>query len=103
MAQYRFPSRFIFDVDKPLLDYKQELPEHLVNLAKNYINQSDAALKLMSQKAELEPGMRVTHAILGRGTVEEVDSKAKTYLIKFDTIPTPRKMSWKAPVKKLEE
>ncbi|MCQ2579451.1 MAG: UvrD-helicase domain-containing protein [Treponemataceae bacterium] len=99
---FRFPSRFIFDVDKNLLEYKVELPENLVKDAVRYIEESDTALSKISSLSNLKQGARVEHSILGPGTIESIDEIKHVYTIKFDKISTPRKMSFKAPLKALE-
>ena len=55
----------------------------------------------METLIDLSPGDKVTHNILGNGKILEIDSVKKTYLIQFENIQTPRKMSFKAPIKKL--
>lgn len=98
---YRFPSRFIFDVDKGLLKYEKELPDELVHDAKNYIEESNETLKKMAATADLKVGDKVSHGILGNGIITEIDSNAHTYTVQFEGILTPRKMSFKAPLKKM--
>ena len=98
---FRFPSRFIFDVDDNILDYKVELSDSLKQKSRNYIEESDKNLEKMEALIDLSPGDKVTHNILGNGKILEIDSAKKTYLIQFENIQTPRKMSFKAPIKKL--
>ena len=97
----RYPSRFIFDIDRPLLNYEKELPEQLIAKTKTYIRETNNVLQKKGALADLEPGDSVEHKILGRGTVQEVNHTAGTYTIKFENIETPRKMSFKAPLKKI--
>ena len=40
----RYPSRFIFDIDRPLLNYEVELPPQLIAKTKLYIQESDSIL-----------------------------------------------------------
>lgn len=100
---FRFPSRFIFDVEKPLLHYEVELPENLVKNTKRYIDDSNTFLSKMTGLAALKEGDRVVHGILGTGTIKQIDEVKHTYTVQFDQIPTPRIMSFKAPLKKAEE
>ena len=97
----RYPSRFIFDIDKPLLKYEVELPAQLVAKTNNYIKEMDSVLQKKSDMAVLNEGDLVEHKILGKGTVVGIDRTAAVYTIKFDAVSTPRKMSFKAPIKKL--
>ena len=95
----RYPSRFIFDIDKQLLNYEVELPPQLITKTKLYIKESDSVLAKKATLAQLKEGDVVEHAILGQGTILEIDSKAATYTVKFENVATPRKMSFKAPLK----
>ncbi len=97
---FRYPSRFIFDVEKKFLHYEHELPEQLARSAKEFISYSDSALEKRTALADLVAGDRVRHTILGIGTVVEVDDAKKQYTIAFDGMATPRKLSFKAPLKK---
>lgn len=96
----RYPSRFIFDIDRPLLNYEVELPPQLVAKTRIYIQESDTKLAKKEELADLTIGDTVEHKILGRGTVLAIDQTAATYTVKFEKVATPRKMSFKAPLKK---
>ncbi|MBR4824640.1 MAG: UvrD-helicase domain-containing protein [Spirochaetaceae bacterium] len=98
---YRYPSRFVFDVEKHLLDYAVEVPEHLVKNTLRYIEDTNAALAKISALSGLKKDDRISHAILGSGTIIDVDAVKHVYTVKFDSISTPRKMSFKAPLKKI--
>ncbi|MBR5032587.1 MAG: UvrD-helicase domain-containing protein [Treponema sp.] len=98
----RYPSRFIFDIDKPLLNYEVELPPQLITKTRQYIKESDSALEKKSALAALQEGDLVEHKIMGRGTVVSIDRNAATYTIKFEKLDTPRKMSFKAPLKRIQ-
>ena len=95
----RFPSRFIFDIDKPLLNYEVELPPQLIAKTKSYIQETQSILEKKATLSGLNEGDTVEHSILGRGTIISIDQGAGTYTIKFEKITTPRKMSFKAPIK----
>ena len=97
----RFPSRFIFDIDKPLLNYESELPPQLIAKTRLYIQESDSKLSKKEELAGLAKGDMVEHAILGKGTVLAIDEGDGTYTIKFEKTATPRKLSFKAPLHKL--
>ena len=97
----RYPSRFIFDIDRSLLNYEVELPPQLVAKTKLYIQESDSILAKKAQLADLAEGDTVEHKILGRGTIIEIDQTAATYTVQFEKVATPRKMSFKAPLKKV--
>ncbi len=96
----RYPSRFIFDIDRPLLNYEVELPKQLIAKTKLYVQESQTKLLKKSELAGLAKGDTVEHGILGRGIVLEIDETGGTYTIQFEKTATPRKMSFKAPLKK---
>ena len=97
----RYPSRFIFDIDKPLLNYEVELSPQLIARTKLYVQESETKLQKKSELSGLSKGDIVEHGILGRGTVLEIDELAGTYTIQFEKTATPRKMSFKAPLTKV--
>ena len=98
---YRYPSRFIFDVDKELLNYEVELPEHLVRKSALEIKHSQDKLEKLSELSGLSTGDMVLHNILGKGQILEIDLTKHVYTVKFENVATPRKMSFKAPLKKI--
>lgn len=99
----RFPSRFIFDIDKPLLNYEVELPAQLVSKATTFIKELNSVLEKKSKLSVLQEGDIVEHKILGRGTVVSIDRTTAVYTIKFEKVSTPRKMSFKAPIKRISQ
>ncbi len=101
VAGGRYPSRFIFDIYKPLLKYEVELPAQLIAKTKAFISETEAILKKKDALSDLQEGDTVEHKILGRGQVIAIDHTAGTYTVKFDKMETPRKMSFKAPLKKV--
>ena len=97
----RYPSRFIFDVERQFLNYEVELPPQLIAKSRAFIDERNSILQKKSELAGLVPGDQVEHGILGQGTVLAVDEAAGTYTIQFEKMTTPRKMSFKAPLKKI--
>ena len=87
----RFPSRFLLDVDKPLLDFDAEPGVALIEEARAEIAAKDARLESSSAVQELSVGQRVRHAAFGDGTILAVGSDAVK--VQFDTIKTPRALA----------
>lgn len=100
---FRYPSRFIFDVEPQLLDFKVELSDSIKEKSRVFIEETDKNLEKKDAFLRLSPGDAVFHAILGKGVVLEIDALKKTYSIQFENVPTPRKMTFKAPLKKCDE
>ena len=92
----RYPSRFILDVDDSLLNYVPKPRESLIEEAKQHIENSGKWLKDESEQSHIAVGTRIKHAILGKGTVVDIDEGKSAYLIQFDGIDTPRAISQRA-------
>ncbi len=95
-GSYRYPSRFIFNVDKTLLTYTGELDESLVYETNWHISSSEKLLEVSAAGLSFRPGDRILHGIMGAGEVADIDHDNAAYLIKFDNLSTPRKISFKA-------
>jgi Superfamily I DNA and RNA helicases len=95
-GSYRVPSRFIFNVDKRLLQYTGELPDSLVRDAEWRIRSSEAELAQGASGPRFHVGDRVTHGIMGAGQIVGIDEERSVYTIQFDNIQTPRNISFKA-------
>ena len=97
----RYPSRFILDIDQSLLNYTQPPQEGLIAEARSYIQSISRWVDAPKESALLQPGTRVQHVVFGPGTIEEVDQGQGAYVIRFDGISTPRRISVKAKIETL--
>ena len=97
----RYPSRFIFDVDDRLLNYVPKPRQSLIEEAKQHIENSSEWLKDETEEKIFAIGTRVKHAILGKGTVVDIDTEKSAYMIQFDGIPTPRAISQRVKLEKI--
>ena len=97
----RYPSRFLLDIDPDLLEYTAAPRDELVRDARSYIS---ASLRSLPQDGFVPyaPGQRVRHEIMGPGTVVEVDVVKGAHVVKFDSLPTPRAISFRAKLEKVE-
>lgn len=95
-GSYRCPSRFIFNVDKALLAYTNELDDRLVYETNWNITSSEKVLEAKSSGLTFKAGDRIVHSIMGTGEVVDIDSAKAAYVIKFDGIGTLRKINFKA-------
>ncbi len=96
----RYPSRFVLDIDRSLVEVTEEPRERLFHDARNYIALAD--LSLQDGDSEVYPtGTRVRHRIFGAGTVEEVDLTKAVYLVQFDEMRTPRSISFRVKMEKI--
>lgn len=87
---YRYPSRFVLEIDENLLEYVVDLDPELLQEAKNRIIFSNKLLVDSNANSAFKPGDRVVHAIFGPGTLLSFDKDEQTYLIKFDKLATNR-------------
>ncbi len=86
----RFPSRFLLDMDRALLDFDPAPGDTLVEEARAEIAAKDARLDPPAADG-LVPGQRVRHAAFGDGVVLSVESDAVK--VQFDAIKTPRALA----------
>ena len=91
----RVPSRFILDIGPGLLEYTSELPDSLVREAEKYIAGSERAMRELAAEPDFKAGDRIEHFAFGRGTIQEVDRTERAYLVRFDQMPTPRRISFR--------
>ena len=94
-GSYRYPSRFIFNVDRLLLTYTNELDPRLVFEAGQVIQGSEKLLEQTSGKPAFSAGDRVVHAVMGAGEILDIDRDKGAYVIQFDSLGTKRKISMK--------
>ena len=97
----RYPSRFLLDIDERHLELTQPRPEGLIAEARAYIAALDRALPENRAAAALPVGTRVRHAVFGPGTVEGLDPDRGAHLVRFDDLPTPRAISFRARLERL--
>lgn len=87
---FRYPSRFIFNIDREAIDYVNELPQRLVDDTKSYIAANES--RYMPLDTELKPGDRVRHKVFGEGTITGIRGDIGCYVVKFDRVATERNL-----------
>ena len=92
----RYPSRFLLDIAPGLLEQSGERDDMLLDNARSYIAISERTLRGSEDTAAFRPGQRVRHSIFGTGTMLELDEAKQAWLIRFDGLPTPRRISFRA-------
>ncbi len=98
----RYPSRFILDVAPELLEHTEPPEEGLVKEARDYIEASERYLP-EKETESFAIGQRVRHAIMGLGTVVDVDTAKGAHIVRFDGFATPRAISFRAKLEAVEE
>jgi DNA helicase-2/ATP-dependent DNA helicase PcrA len=99
----RYPSRFILDIDQVLLEYTQPPEDGLLRDARAYIGRKESTLRSGAEEPGLPKGQRVEHMIFGTGTVLDTDPVKLAHIIQFDDMDTPRAISFRAKLTKLDE
>ena len=94
---FRFPSRFIFDIQTDSLLYESELDNELLTQSLMYIESKNSEL-LGKPKLVLQTGDQIAHAIFGHGTIVDVNITEQVYTIQFDRSTTIRTISFNAPI-----
>ena len=91
----RYPSRFILDINSGLLEFTEKPDDTMLAAVRKYIENDSRHLKGAEKLNLLEPGQRVKHAVLGPGTILELNTEEQSYLVQFDEMATPRQISFK--------
>ncbi len=99
-GSYRYPSRFIFNVEKAYLNYTVELEERLVGDACFYIEQNER--RLSGNKIRLQIGDTIRHSVFGTGKIVGINEEISSYIIQFDAMETTRSISFKIRLEVVE-
>ena len=95
---FRYPSRFIFNIEKKCLKYINELDPALVGEANAFISQSERELDFDKNNLPFKAGDRIVHRIMGAGTILDVLLDENVYLIKFDKLTAEKRINIKVPL-----
>ena len=101
-SSIRYPSRFLLDIDQRLLTYTSEPQEVLIREARDYIELAEKYLPEEDGADLYEPGQRVKHAAFGLGTILEVDGDKGAWVVQFNGMETPRKISFRAKLERMD-
>ena len=93
-GSYRYPSRFIFNIDKTYLEYTVELEQKFVESAKSFIQKNEEKISGVLPE-RFEAGTKVMHKLFGEGMIMEVNENGGYYVIQFEGMKTARNISFK--------
>ena len=99
----RYPSRFILDIDRDLLHFTEAPKAGLLKEAESYIHLVDSHFRRSDDAAVFHIGDRIRHRAFGLGTIQDVDLDQSAYTIRFDDLPTERRLSLRVKMEKVEE
>ena len=97
----RYPSRFVLEIDRDLLDFENAPSDMLVNETLKMIETKDLYMPENLEDMIMPEGTRVRHDVFGEGTVTGFDRDMKAHVIHFDTLDTPRKLNLKAKLHRI--
>ena len=97
----RYPSRFLLEIDRSLLQFTHEPDEGLIRRAERHIESENGKMVARLRSGIYMPGQRVLHPVFGPGTVLEVDEELCAHVILFDSMPTARTISFKVHLDEL--
>ena len=97
----QYPSRFILDIDRQLIQFTKEPREGLIKEAEDYIELSRKYMPASESDVVFPVGQRVRHAVFGAGTVTDVDRDRGAHVIQFDSMDTPRKISFRVKMERI--
>ena len=97
----RYPSRFLLEIDRSLLQLTHEPDEGLIRRAERHIESENGKMVARLRSGIYMPGQRVLHPVFGPGTVLEADEELCAHVILFDSMPTARTISFKVHLDEL--
>lgn len=101
-GSFRYPSRFLFDIDQRLLTYTQEPDEGLIRAVHAYVGATATQMRDRQERSGLQAGDRIVHKVFGPGQILSVDADACAYAIAFDKMETPRNISFRVKLERQE-
>ena len=90
---FRYPSRFIFDIKKELLEYITPLPKELEDKAKRIRDIKPSSIEELNMRLD-DLWKEVIHPVFGVGQIVSLDNSHREYVIKFDNMGTKRNISY---------
>jgi DNA helicase-2/ATP-dependent DNA helicase PcrA len=98
----RYPSRFLLDIDQSLLTYTEKPRDGLIDEARTYIELTSRYLTEETDLVTFAAGQRVRHSVFGAGTVLDADLDSHAHIVQFDDMETPRAISFRAKLERLD-
>ena len=96
-----YPSRFLLDIDQALLTFTLPPQEGLIREAREYVERSIRWMPEREDDVLMPEGQRVRHSMFGDGTVVGTDTDRGAHVVQFDSMATPRNISFKAKLERI--
>lgn len=97
----RYPSRFLLEIDPSTLQFSNPPTEVQMEQARKAYGFNDRWIAQMSAAPSYAKGDRISHSVFGQGTIKDVDTEKRAYIIQFDSLPTPRALSFRVTLQKI--
>lgn len=101
-CSFRYPSRFIFNVEKEMLDYCVELEKQLIVETNDFIKRDEDTMNNIRTNQSYSVGDKVNHKVFGKGEIVKINEADSSLVIKFESLKTNRSISMKAPLMLIE-
>lgn len=98
---YRYPSRFIFNIERELLKYEVELDNCFFEEARNCIELDERRMDNLNLLFKIDDV--VEHKAFGKGRVMEINREKSAYIIKFDNMDTNRSINFEGKLELVSE
>lgn len=102
-GSFRYPSRFLFDIGQDLISFTEKPDESLIRAVHAYVGATADEMRMKNEDAGYKKGDRIVHKVFGKGTILDVDTKECASLIAFDSMDTPRKISFRVRLERVTE
>ena len=89
---FRYPSRFIFDIKKDLLNFVKPLSDE-------FIEQAERQVQLVTKCSFIDDSYRnmvnktVQHPLFGKGKIVDIDLKGRCFIVQFENVEGTRNIS----------
>ena len=94
-GNFRYPSRFLFDIDKVYIKYENIIEDDLLTTAERYIDVSNTIINSSKEKTDiLSIDSRINHKKFGLGTIVAINENGEYYTIQFDNLPSTRNIKF---------
>lgn len=97
----RYPSRFLLDIDDELLEFTIKPREGLIKETLNYIAGKNRFMNMITKDMEFSVGDKIKHRVFGSGEIIDLNKDKGAFVIKFDCIDTPRMISFRVKMEKI--
>ncbi|MBO6003087.1 MAG: ATP-binding domain-containing protein, partial [Mailhella sp.] len=97
-GSYRYPSRFVLDIDRQHLAFTDGMPGGALTSPDN--GSMALSNRHLPPGQIFQAGERIRHEHFGEGTIIDVDASRSAYVIQFDAARSMRTIAFKAKIRR---